>query len=140
MTDSQDEDESLPSIQIRGEESLLKMAFINLIENGCKFSPDHHTHLRVQLSDAEIQVAIEDRGIGISDAELDYIFQPFYRATNARSVKGNGIGLSLTEKIVTLHGGSIEVNSVLNQRTTFTVCLPRQHLGADSSQRPSLID
>ena len=140
MTDSQDEDGSLPSIQIRGEESLLNMAFINLIENGCKFSPDHHTHLRVQLSDTEIQVAIEDRGIGISDAELDYIFQPFYRATNARPVKGNGIGLSLTEKIVTLHGGSIEVNSVLNQGTIFTVCLPRRQPGAGSFQRPSVAD
>lgn len=140
MTDSQDEDESLPSLQIRGEESLLKMAFINLIENGCKFSPDHHARLRVQLSDAQLQVAIEDRGIGISDAELDYIFQPFYRATNARLVKGNGIGLSLTEKIVALHGGSIGVRSVLNQGTTFTVCLPRRHPGEGSPKRPSVID
>ena len=128
MTDSQDEDESLPSIQIRGEESLLKMAFINLIENGCKFSPDHHARLGVQLTHNHIEVAIDDRGIGIADAELGYIFHPFYRATNARTVKGNGIGLSLTEKIVTLHGGSIKVRSVLNQGTTFTVCLPRQNL------------
>ena len=135
MTDSQDEDEPLPSIQIKGEESLLKMAFINLIENGCKFSPDHHARLRVQLIDDQIQVTIDDQGIGIADAELDYIFQPFYRATNARPVKGNGIGLSLTEKIVTLHGGSIGVRSVLNQGTTFTVCLPRRQPEPSSLQR-----
>lgn len=139
VTDSQDEDEPLPSIQIRGEESLLKMAFMNLIENGCKFSPDHHARLRVQLDDDQIQVSIDDRGIGIADAELDYIFQPFYRATNARPVKGNGIGLSLTEKIVTLHGGSINVRSVLNEGTTFTVCLPRRHLETSSTKRPSVI-
>jgi signal transduction histidine kinase len=129
MTDSQDEDESLPSIQIKGEESLLKMAFMNLIENGCKFSPDHRVQLAVVTSDVAVQVAIEDRGMGIAKSELDHIFQPFYRATNARSVKGNGIGLSLTEKIVSLHGGSIAVRSALNEGTTFTVCLPRRHEG-----------
>lgn len=106
-TNSQGEDESLPSIQI---------------------------------SDAQIQASIKDQGIGISDAELDYISQPFYQATNARTVKSNGIGLLLTEKIITLHGGSIEVRSVLNQRTTFTVCLPYRHSGVTSPKRPSVIE
>lgn len=126
MTDSPDEDESLPSVQVRGEESLLKMAFMNLIENGCKFSPDHRVQLALKITDKLVQVAIDDRGIGIAEAELDYIFQPFYRAANAHPVKGNGIGLSLTEKIVSLHGGFIKVRSVLNQGTTFAVSLPRQ--------------
>ena len=125
MTDSQDEDASLPSIQLRAEESLLTMAFINLIENGCKFSPDHQARIRLAISPETVQVTVEDRGIGIAAAELDYIFQPFYRATNARVVKGNGIGLSLTEKIIKLHGGSIAVQSQLNIGTTFIISLPR---------------
>ena len=125
ITDSQDEDESLPSIQVRGEESLLKMAFINLIENGCKFSPDHRARIRLRTTATTVQVTVEDRGIGIAKAELDYIFQPFYRATNAKTIKGNGIGLSLTEKIIKLHGGSIAIHSQLTVGTTFTVSLPR---------------
>ena len=125
MTDSKDEDESLPSIQVRGEESLLKMAFINLIENGCKFSPDHRVQLALKTTVMAVQVAIEDRGIGIAKSELDYIFQPFYRATNAKTVKGNGIGLSLTEKIIKLHGGFIAIQSEFNVGTTFTISLPR---------------
>ena len=129
MTDSPDEDASLPSIQIRAEESLLTMAFINLIENGCKFSPDHQVRIRLIISPATVQVTIDDRGIGIAAAELDYIFQPFYRATNARVVKGNGIGLSLTEKIIKLHGGSIAVRSQLHVGTTFVISLPRYARG-----------
>ncbi len=125
MTDSQDEDESLPSIQIRGEESLLKMAFINLIENGCKFSSDHRARITLGITATTVHVAVDDRGIGIAPSELDYIFQPFYRATNARTIKGNGIGLSLTEKIIKLHGGSIAIQSRLDVGTTFTISLPR---------------
>ena len=130
VTDLQDEDASLPSIPIRAEESLLTMAFINLIENGCKFSPDHQARIRLLISPATVQVTIEDRGIGIATAELDYIFQPFYRATNARVVNGNGIGLSLTEKIIKLHGGSIAVQSQLNSGSTFIISLPRDPLVA----------
>ena len=120
-------DEALPTMQVEGEESLLKTAFINLIENGCKFSSDHHSRLLVNLSDTSVQVTIADQGIGIADSELDYIFQPFYRATNAHTIKGNGIGLSLTEKIIKMHGGSITVRSELDRGTTFTISLPRHH-------------
>jgi len=117
-------DESLPSIQVRGEDSLLKTAFTNLIENGCKFSVDHHVRLMVHIQQDYIKVTIEDKGIGIAESELSFIFQPFYRASNARTVKGNGIGLSLTEKIIKLHGGLISVNSQLNKGTTFIVSIP----------------
>ncbi|GAB3639693.1 sensor histidine kinase [Spirosoma arcticum] len=131
MTDLQDEDASLPSVQIRAEASLLTMAFINLIENGCKFSPDHQARIRLVISPATVEATIEDRGIGIAVSELDYIFQPFYRATNAKVIKGNGIGLSLTEKIIKLHGGSIAVRSQLNVGTTFVISLPRDPQGKE---------
>ncbi|PQA54408.1 sensor histidine kinase [Siphonobacter curvatus] len=123
-TDAQDEDESLPAIAIRGEESLLQMAFMNLIENGCKFSSDHHTQITVKPHSDYVEVLFEDQGIGIAESELDYIFQPFYRATNSHAIKGNGIGLSLTEKIIKLHRGRIMVTSLLDQGTRFQVDLP----------------
>lgn len=120
-----DLDEALPSVQVEGEESLLKTAFINLIENGCKFSADHHSQLRVHSTDTKIHVSVQDQGMGIAPGELNYIFQPFYRASNARTIKGNGIGLSLTEKIIKLHRGTIVVQSELTKGTTFIVQLPR---------------
>lgn len=125
MTDMPDEDAALSSVQVKAEESLLTMAFINLIENGCKFSPDNQACIRLAIDPATVQVTIDDEGIGIAATELDYIFQPFYRATNAKTVKGNGIGLSLTEKIIKLHGGSIAVQSQLNIGTSFIISLPR---------------
>ncbi len=118
-------DEGLPSVMVKGEKSLLETAFINLIENGCKFSADKYSELLIVARDTTVQVAVKDYGIGIAEAELDYVFQPFYRATNAKSVKGNGIGLSLTQKIIKLHGGMIDVQSSLGHGTTFTVTLPR---------------
>ncbi|CAN5296693.1 HAMP domain-containing sensor histidine kinase [soil metagenome] len=133
-------DEALPTMQVEGEESLLKTAFINLIENGCKFSSDHHSRLLVNLSDTSVQVTIADQGIGIADSELDYIFQPFYRATNAHTIKGNGIGLSLTEKIIKMHGGSITVRSELDRGTTFTISLPRRHPTTNPMSRPSIVN
>lgn len=133
-------DESLPSMLVKGEESLLKTAFGNLIENGCKFSADHHARLVVQLNETGILVAIEDQGIGIAESEVNYIFQPFFRATNAKAVKGNGIGLPLTEKIIKLHGGSISVQSRLNQGTTFTVFLPHYDPDSSSPNRSPGID
>ncbi|MCX6218639.1 HAMP domain-containing sensor histidine kinase [Spirosoma sp.] len=117
--------EALPDVMLNGDSSLLKTAFINLIDNGCKFSDSHQVHLKVVVFDTLVQVAISDQGIGIAADELDYIMQPFYRAANARAIKGNGIGLSLTARIIQLHGGTLTVNSQLGCGTTITVSLPR---------------
>ncbi|MVM42035.1 HAMP domain-containing protein [Spirosoma sp. HMF3257] len=123
-------DEALPDVTLNGDPSLLKSAFINLIDNGCKFSASHHVQLTVVVSDKSVEVIVSDQGMGIAADELDYIFQPFYRATNARAIKGSGIGLSMTRRIIQLHGGSLTVNSQLGRGTACTVSLPhRQPLG-----------
>jgi signal transduction histidine kinase len=71
-------------------------------------------------------VAIRDHGIGIPAAALPQLFQRFYRAENvdAHSISGIGIGLYLVKEIVTLHGGTIEVESTEGQGSVFTVRLP----------------
>ncbi|GAB3781633.1 HAMP domain-containing sensor histidine kinase [Spirosoma horti] len=118
-------DEGLPDVMVYGELSLLKTAFINLIDNGCKFSASHHVQLSVIVFDTSVEVVVSDQGIGIAADELNQIFQPFYRATNARAIKGSGIGLSLTSRIIQLHRGTLMVNSQLGIGTTITVSLPR---------------
>jgi signal transduction histidine kinase len=103
---------------------LLKAAFMNLMENGCKFSP--HKGVSVELTRQKdiFVITFTDQGIGIPEEDLPRIFEPFYRATNARTIAGHGIGLSLTNRIVALHQGSIHIHSQPGKGTTFTILLP----------------
>lgn len=121
-------------ISVNGNEYLLKVAFANLFENGCKFSEDRHCMVSVSFSahhpepDAPalpcIILQFKDKGIGIPEEDLKTIFIPFYRGENKEYADGNGVGLSLTEKIITLHKGTIFVRSEQNQGTVFTVEIP----------------
>ncbi|NCC53566.1 MAG: hypothetical protein EOM20_20475 [Spartobacteria bacterium] len=79
-------------------------------------------HMRTRIEDGRIVVDIEDEGCGIAEADLDRIFDPFY--TTKPVGQGTGLGLSIAHGIVSTHGGTIDVNSILGQGTTFTVKLP----------------
>lgn len=109
---------------LRGNEQLLRTAISNIIENSCKYSDDHTSEISVNSDNNRVVMNFSDTGIGISEDELKMIFQPFYRAKNALSIKGHGIGLSLVEKIITLHKGKITVRSELSNGSTFTLTLP----------------
>jgi len=109
---------------VEGDEALLKLAFLNLMENACKFSSNHRAKVILGSVADQIRVQIVDRGIGISQEEQALVFQPFYRAKNAKHVKGRGIGLSLTQRIIERHHGSLRVKSMLKQGSTFLVTLP----------------
>lgn len=110
-------------IHVNGNEYLLKVAFANLIENGCKFSLDHKTQVSILIVNSKIEIRFKDEGIGISRQEIKKIFKTFYRGNNKEWAQGSGIGLSLAEKIIKLHGGEIIVSSKINLGTTFTVIL-----------------
>lgn len=105
-------------ISINGNFNLLQAAFTNLMENACKFSDNEEVLVKLSASEKAIQVSIEDKGVGIPPQELKNIFQPFYRARNARSFKGFGIGLSLTDKIIRLHKGQMNISSEEGKGTT----------------------
>ncbi|GAA4400541.1 HAMP domain-containing sensor histidine kinase [Nibrella viscosa] len=113
-----------PSLIVKGEESLLISAFLNLMENACKFSANQQVEVVLGIDREWATIRFTDRGIGISEKDMPYIYVPFFRAENARQVKGYGIGLPLTRRIVLLHHGFIEVESELNMGTTITVRLP----------------
>lgn len=106
---------------IPGNEALLKIAFINLIDNGCKFSPNNSCDVNLSVSDGELRLDFTDSGIGLSPEEINLVFEPFYRANKTAEVKGHGLGLPLTKKIVQLHGGEIRVTSVKGIGTTFSL-------------------
>ncbi len=111
-------------ISVFGNEYLLRVAFINLMENGCKFSSDKETTVAITYFKDKTILRFQDRGIGMDETELPYIFTPFYRGNNRPFAGGNGIGLSLTKRIIDLHKGTIFVASQKNEGTTFTIELP----------------
>ncbi len=110
-----------------GNESLLKVLFLNLLDNALKFSADNTTFVTIDFTPKNIQVQIKDNGIGIAPEDLEKIFEPFYRGSNSHQVRGHGLGLSICKRIVQLHKGQIVVSSIQGQGTTFTVTLPHQH-------------
>ncbi|MBN9286129.1 MULTISPECIES: HAMP domain-containing sensor histidine kinase [Flavobacterium] len=111
-------------ISVKGNEYLLKVAFMNLIENGCKFSEEKESTVAITYFKTKTIIRFQDNGIGINNEDLPNIFTPFFRGDNKNFAGGNGIGLSLTQKIIALHNGSISVVSEPGQGTTFTIELP----------------
>lgn len=110
---------------IIGNEQLLHAAFANLMDNACKFSKDNTVYISLLARNKQLEIRFRDNGIGIPKEELKKIFSPFYRAANAQNIaKGHGIGLSLCQKIVRLHGGTIEVNSTVGKGSLFILQFP----------------
>jgi signal transduction histidine kinase len=119
-----------------GEEPLLQTAFQNLIENGCKYSPDSTVIVLLSFNKGVIQITVRDQGYGIPEIDLPHIFEPFYRSNSTMTISGHGIGLALTKRIIELHQGKITVKSVVGQGTTFKVTLPTQFNAPEIKQLP----
>jgi two-component system sensor histidine kinase ArlS len=116
-----DEEEKL---LVFGNEELLITALRNITVNACKYSDNHLAVIRLESENNQIVIYIEDLGGGIPDEELKNIFQPFYRVSNNRNIKGFGLGLSLANQIIKLHKGRINVHSELGKGTEFIISLP----------------
>lgn len=108
-------------ITIVGNEYLLKMAFANLMDNNCKFSENRTSRVYIGVEEKKIIIRFSDTGIGIPEIELHHVFAPFYRGENKKIAQGNGIGLALVSKVISLHKGSITIQSKSNEGTTFEV-------------------
>lgn len=111
-------------ISVNGNEYLLKVAFANLFENGCKFSADQQCMVYIAIDRGQIRLRFVDQGVGIPEEDLHNIFIPFFRGANRTFSDGNGIGLSLTQKIIALHRGRIHLTSQEGIGTSVTVLLP----------------
>ncbi|MCF2487005.1 HAMP domain-containing sensor histidine kinase [Dyadobacter sp. CY347] len=107
-----------------GDESLLKTAFMNLMDNACKYSSDGTVNVFLEIQKDLIKIYFKDVGIGIAPDELPYIFDTFYRSATTISKAGYGIGLALTKRIINMQGASIEVESVMGAGTTFILKFP----------------
>jgi signal transduction histidine kinase len=120
-------DESLTDFDqmiVVGDDSLLRIAVSNLIDNGCKYSADHSVDIKLRHIEKFVEIDFEDKGIGISAEDLEKVMEPFYRGTNTLPVPGTGIGLPLVNQIIKNHNGTVKLSSKLNVGTTVTVLLP----------------
>ncbi len=121
FTDFPKEEEKLTLL---GNDQLIRSAFINLMENACKYSQNNTVDVLFQYLKGQIIIDFLDEGIGIPKEEIESILEPFYRASNARNQTGHGLGLSLTSKIIELHKGQLEIISEPNKGTIVKVSLP----------------
>lgn len=107
------------------DKSLMRQVITNLISNAVKYSPPTEPiTLQLEREDGCVMLSVQDRGIGIPEADLKHLFEPFHRAANAGSIPGTGLGLSIVKEAVELYGGSITVESVAGVGSTFRVRIP----------------
>ena len=99
---------------------------LNLLSNAFKFTLSGTIAVRLKNVENNVKLTVSDTGVGIPSEELPHLFERFHRVKNSqgRSFEGSGIGLSLVQEIVKLHGGSIEVSSTFGQGSCFTVTIP----------------
>ncbi len=111
-------------VHIYADKELLKQVWINLLDNAIKFAKSG-TNLQVgiQTSGKTVAVSVTDYGKEIPADQIKKIYDKFYQTDKSRSIEGNGIGLSIVKRVVTLHSGTVEAVSE-NGKTTFTVTLP----------------
>ncbi|MDJ0843324.1 hybrid sensor histidine kinase/response regulator [Crocosphaera sp.] len=101
----------------------------HLLNNALKFTPENGTvTLRIWRENNQVSLEVEDTGIGIKEEQIPLLFESFQQLENSRRrvYGGTGLGLALTKQLVELHGGTIEVESMINQGSTFTVRIPNQ--------------
>lgn len=107
-----------------GSPSLLKEVWLNILDNAAKFSPAGEViSVTLRKKEGRFVAAITDHGPGMDEKTVSHIFEQFYQGDTSHTAQGNGLGLAMVQKIVQLHGGSIEVDTAPGKGSCFTVVL-----------------
>ena len=109
------------NLLLAANKQLLTIAFNNIISNAFKFSANKRVDCNLYADNKSITITITDLGVGIPADEIEKVFGSFYRATNVNEFMGNGVGLYVTNKIITLFNGTIHINSVPGQGTAIVI-------------------
>ena len=115
------------SLLIQADDKRLAQVLVNLVNNAGKYSPEHTTiHVRVRREHAYVILEVHNESKALSQAELEHIFEPFYRTLDAENspIKGWGLGLTISKEIVERHGGQVWAESSEGKGITFFVKLP----------------
>jgi signal transduction histidine kinase len=110
----------------RGDERRLTQVLLNLVGNAIKFTDKGSVEISARLADGFFEIAVNDTGPGIAPEDQRKIFEEFQQVDNSSTRKkgGTGLGLAISKRIVEMHGGTIEVRSVLGQGSTFQIMIP----------------
>lgn len=108
---------------VKGNATLLTTAFLNVLDNACKYSSEA-VSVQLEANENQITVTVADQGRGIEESDVAHILDPLFRGKNTDGVPGYGIGLAVTQKIIDLHQGTLQVTSSINQGTTVIINLP----------------
>lgn len=118
----------IPDVYINADETLLRRVFANLLDNAIKYTP-HGGRVILSLVDKDdsVAVCIKDTGMGISEGNLEMVFDRFFRVDSSRSrdTGGTGLGLNICKKFVELHHGKIKAKSELGVGSSFEVIIPK---------------
>ena len=117
--------EKLPELEL--DKDKFMTAIINIVGNAVKYTPhEGRVGLSVDVVKDQLVIKVEDSGYGIAEEELPKIFEKFFRSDDERvhDENGSGLGLAFSREIVELHGGNIDVTSVLNSGSCFTISVP----------------
>ncbi len=111
-------------LTVFGNANLLYIALKNIIENGCKYAGNHESIVNILFDKSTIIIKVLNSGDVIAEADIQNIFQPFFRAETAQNKPGFGLGLTLAKRILALHKATIDVESALEKGTVFTLKIP----------------
>ncbi|WMT39574.1 ATP-binding protein [Paenibacillus sp. D2_2] len=108
---------------VHGDGLRMEQVILNLLENSVRYTEQGEISITLGQTESYVFVAVKDTGIGISEDELPYVFERFYRVEKSRSRQhgGTGLGLSIAKKLIELQGGEIFVSSKLGEGTTFEI-------------------
>ena len=113
------------NLTVNGSFHLLELCISNIVLNACKYSVGESVTVAIAVSDKHVIFIVKDKGIGIPNQDMPFIFDPFFRASNVSSSKGYGIGLPLAQNIIKLHNGTIDISSQVSEGTEVVVKIPR---------------
>ena len=121
--------EAPESAPVLGDLKKLQRVFSNLVDNALKYTPTGGlVNIAIEETAKDTIVIVKDTGSGIPEKDLPHIFDRFFRGEQSRSTPGNGLGLSLAQAFVLIHGGTITAANTSDQGPKFTVILPRRAL------------
>ena len=122
---------AVDNLTVKGDPIRLKQIVANLVDNGIKYNQSGGSvKVSAKAEKDEVIVEVKDTGFGISEEDLPFVFDRFFRVDKSRSreLGGSGLGLAIVKKIVEDHGGTITIKSVLNEGTAFWIRLPQHHI------------
>ncbi len=110
-----------------GDPDRIKQVFVNVLDNALKYTKQGgRINTVAEIKDDKIKITVSDTGCGISEEDLPHVKEKFYK-TNM-TVRGSGIGLAVVDEIIRLHNGTFDIDSVLGQGTTVTICFDIDHV------------